>query len=55
MKTWLQAQWQCEEQGQAYVLISICEVQGSSPRNPGATMLVTPEDQFDTVGGGNPL
>lgn len=53
MKTWLQAQWQCEEQGQAYVLISICEVQGSSPRNTGAKMLVTLEDQFDTIGGGH--
>ena len=53
MKTWLQAQLRCEEQGQAYVLISVCEVQGSSPRNVGAKILVTQEAQFDTIGGGH--
>ncbi|MDP6968177.1 MAG: xanthine dehydrogenase accessory protein XdhC [Gammaproteobacteria bacterium] len=53
MKAWLQAQCQCEEQGLAYVLISVCEVQGSSPRNVGAKMLVTEQAQFDTIGGGH--
>jgi xanthine dehydrogenase accessory factor len=38
--------------GQACVLVTICIVKGSAPREPGAKMLVWPQDQEGTVGGG---
>ena len=53
MKTWLSAQWQCEQQNQSYVLVSIVALVGSSPRGVGSKMLVTQQHQFDTIGGGH--
>ena len=41
MKAWLTAQWQHEQQNQAYVLVSIVALQGSSPRGVGSKILVT--------------
>ena len=41
MKTWLAAQWQCEQQNQAYVMVSIVALQGSSPRGVGSKIIVT--------------
>lgn len=53
MKSWLRAQMQCEQQGHAYVLVTVCEVQGSTPRSVGAKMLVTHDGLFDSIGGGH--
>jgi|TARA_B110000114_G_scaffold184160_1_gene227186 xanthine dehydrogenase accessory factor len=53
MKAWLGAQWQCEQHNQAYVLVSIVALQGSSPRGIGSKILVTEDQQFDTIGGGH--
>ncbi|HTD03788.1 xanthine dehydrogenase accessory protein XdhC [Undibacterium sp.] len=35
------------------VLVSIIDAAGSTPRTKGSRMLVTPETQFDTIGGGH--
>jgi len=53
MKTWLTAQWQCEQQNQAYVMVSIVALQGSSPRGVGSKIIVTEDKQFDSIGGGH--
>ena len=53
MKTWLAAQWQCEQQNQAYVMVSIVALQGSSPRGVGSKIIVTEGKQFDSIGGGH--
>ena len=53
MKTWLAAQWQCEQQNQAYVMVSIVALQGSSPRGVGSKIIVTENNQFDSIGGGH--
>ncbi|MDC9720545.1 MAG: xanthine dehydrogenase accessory protein XdhC [Gammaproteobacteria bacterium] len=53
MKAWLAAQWQCEQQNSAYVLVSIVALKGSSPRGIGSKILVTANEQFDSIGGGH--
>lgn len=53
MKAWLRAQLHCEDKNQAYVLISIVALKGSSPRGVGSKMLVTAQQQFDSIGGGH--
>lgn len=53
MKAWLHAQSQCEKQGLCYVLITVTQVQGSAPRSVGAKMLVSQQEQFDSIGGGH--
>ena len=53
MKAWLRAQWQCEQHNQAYVLVSVVALQGSSPRGVGSKILVTEDQQFDSIGGGH--
>jgi xanthine dehydrogenase accessory factor len=35
------------------ILVTVANVVGSGPREPGAKMLVTPEHLFDTIGGGH--
>ena len=35
------------------VLVTVASVEGSAPREAGATMLVTQDDQRDTIGGGH--
>ncbi|MDP5008300.1 MAG: xanthine dehydrogenase accessory protein XdhC [Glaciimonas sp.] len=35
------------------ILISVAQVEGSGPREPGAKMMVTSLAQFDTIGGGH--
>jgi xanthine dehydrogenase accessory factor len=53
MKIWLQNQLQCEQQQQPYALVTVQQVQGSSPRDVGSKMLITAESQFDSIGGGH--
>ena len=40
------------EKDETAVLVTVAEVQGSSPRAAGTRMLVTADDLFGTVGGG---
>ncbi|MES2536527.1 MAG: xanthine dehydrogenase accessory protein XdhC [Pseudomonadota bacterium] len=35
------------------ILVTVAIVDGSGPREPGAKMVVTPDKQFDTIGGGH--
>jgi xanthine dehydrogenase accessory factor len=52
-RNWFDALHQCQHQGQAYVLITVINTAGSTPREMGSKMVVTGESQFDTIGGGH--
>lgn len=51
-KPWYLAVAQCHEVGEAYVLVTVLGAQGSTPREPGAKMVVTEDHTYDTIGGG---
>ncbi len=51
-KPWYIAINHCQDTGQPYALITILGVAGSTPREPGAKMVVTLDASYDTVGGG---
>ena len=53
MPDWLQALRQLRGTGTASVLITVVDAQGSTPRAAGARMVVTRDNQFDTIGGGH--
>ncbi len=53
MKGWFIALQNCESKNLDYVLITVVAVQGSAPRTEGTKMLVTADQQFDTIGGGH--
>lgn len=53
MPDWLQALRQLRGTGAASVLITVVDAQGSTPRAAGARMVVTHDNQFDTIGGGH--
>jgi xanthine dehydrogenase accessory factor len=50
---WNQATLTLNQQGKAYVLITIIGVTGSTPRNSGTKMVVSQNENFDTIGGGH--
>jgi xanthine dehydrogenase accessory factor len=50
---WLAALNTLSSQAIPAVLVTIAQVQGSSPREAGAKMVVTQVAQFDTIGGGH--
>jgi xanthine dehydrogenase accessory factor len=49
---WFEGVHHCHQYGQSYVLATVLEVIGSSPREFGAKMLITAEQTVDTIGGG---
>ncbi|GAC32641.1 xanthine dehydrogenase accessory protein XdhC [Paraglaciecola polaris] len=49
---WFDALQQCQEQGKAYVLVTVLASAGSTPRGNGTKMIVTGDETFDTIGGG---
>ncbi len=49
---WIQAATNCNQQNQSFVLITVIQTQGSTPRDCATKMLVTHTDSFDSVGGG---
>ncbi|MFL5260114.1 MAG: xanthine dehydrogenase accessory protein XdhC [Hyphomicrobiales bacterium] len=51
MRVWPTIATALEEQGSA-ALISLVEVEGSAPREPGARLIVTPRGIHGTIGGG---
>jgi xanthine dehydrogenase accessory factor len=52
MHRWQQAISQCHDQGDAFVIVTVIGVSGSTPREGGSKMIVTQTDTFDTIGGG---
>lgn len=50
---WIEAIYQLDQQGSAYVLITLVGVKGSTPRDGGTKMVVDEEHAFDTIGGGH--
>lgn len=50
---WNSAAYQLSKQGQAYVLVTLVGVMGSTPRNSGTKMVISKNDIFDTIGGGH--
>jgi xanthine dehydrogenase accessory factor len=53
MSDWIGALAQRHAAGEPCVLVTLIEERGSTPRNAGAKMVVTPQEAFDTIGGGN--
>jgi xanthine dehydrogenase accessory factor len=53
MSGWLSHACACAARGEASVLVTVCCVAGSAPREPGTKMLVWSHGQEGTVGGGN--
>jgi xanthine dehydrogenase accessory factor len=51
--TWYEALNQCQQKGLGYVLITVLMSAGSTPRESGCKMVVTGDEQFDTIGGGH--
>lgn len=50
---WNRAAYQLSKQGQAYVLLTLVGVSGSTPRNSGTKMVISKDETFDTIGGGH--
>ncbi len=50
---WLSAAQQLRRDGTAGVLVTVIEVRGHAPRDPGAKMLVSADRTWGSVGGGN--
>lgn len=53
INTWHEAIAFCEKYGTGYVLITVLQSAGSTPRDAGSKMLVTGDSQYDTIGGGH--
>jgi xanthine dehydrogenase accessory factor len=53
MHTWIGHAERLLKSGEAVVLITVARAEGSTPREPGARMLVTRDGQWLTIGGGN--
>ena len=53
MSDWAEILGRLRREQTPVVLVSVDSVTGSTPREPGAKMLVTPDEQFGTIGGGN--
>jgi len=50
---WNAASYQLNQQSNAYVIVTLIGVSGSTPRNSGTKMVVSNEQCFDTIGGGH--
>lgn len=51
--TWFDGVYHNQTQGIPYVLVTVLEVSGSTPRENGSKMVITQDSQFDTIGGGH--
>lgn len=51
--TWYEAVYQCQQQGRAYVIVTVLTSAGSTPREAGCKMVVSGDAQFDSIGGGH--
>jgi xanthine dehydrogenase accessory factor len=52
-QNWNSAAYQLSKQGQAYVLVTLVGVSGSTPRNSGTKMVISQNEIYDTIGGGH--
>ena len=50
---WINAVQTCTNAGHGYVVITVLGTRGSAPRNSGTKMVVSLEQSFCTIGGGN--
>ena len=49
---WSAAIQHCQQRGDAYVIATIINTQGSTPRDGGSKMVITAATTYDTIGGG---
>jgi xanthine dehydrogenase accessory factor len=49
---WANAIQHCQQRGDAYVIATIINTQGSTPRDGGSKMVITAATSYDTIGGG---
>lgn len=49
---WSNAIQHCQQRGDAYVIATIINTQGSTPRDGGSKMVITASTTYDTIGGG---
>ncbi|MCP4008086.1 MAG: xanthine dehydrogenase accessory protein XdhC [Proteobacteria bacterium] len=49
---WIQAAADCDRLNQPFVLVTVLETEGSTPRDDDAKMLITGDSSHDTIGGG---
>lgn len=52
MESWLQKASEWERAGEPFVIATVTDAKGSSPRDAGAKMLIALEKTFGTIGGG---
>jgi len=52
MLNWSAAIQYCEQVGSGYVIATIINTQGSTPRDSGSKMVIDAEHTYDTIGGG---
>ena len=50
---WLRALSRLRDEGRSGVLVTVTAVRGHAPREAGAKMVVTAEETWDSIGGGN--
>ncbi|MBV7568935.1 xanthine dehydrogenase accessory protein XdhC [Pseudomonas sp. PDM27] len=53
MYNWIDALADLQNRGEPCVLVTIIEELGSTPRNAGSKMVISANQAFDTIGGGN--
>jgi xanthine dehydrogenase accessory factor len=53
MMNWVETLVRLQQQAIPAVLVTVASIVGSTPREPGAKMIVTVDDLFGTIGGGN--
>ncbi|MFY0663129.1 MAG: xanthine dehydrogenase accessory protein XdhC [Natronospirillum sp.] len=49
---WFEALQLCKHRGDAFVMATVLSAGGSTPRDQDAKMVITQDQQFDTIGGG---
>lgn len=52
-QNWSSATYQLNQQGKAYVMVTLIGITGSTPRDSGTKMVITNDEFFDTIGGGH--
>ncbi|ARU57731.1 xanthine and Co dehydrogenase maturation factor [Oleiphilus messinensis] len=50
---WISALQACQQRGEAHALVTILGCSGSTPRDQSSKMVVTADQTYDTIGGGN--
>ena len=50
---WIKAAHHLSQEGEAYVIVTLIGVAGSTPRDSGTKMLIALEKTFDSIGGGH--